>query len=221
MRRFCALVSLAVLVGLAPAAAQTPAPAELLFERPQWQAVQPGERLAYRYSRQSPLEAVFGPAIEDRIRLTIEPGAAAENRTVRVEMFSETRRRAAGPFEDVPGNPAIVLFLEHHLENLARVLKANPRYLKNAIRAGLRDRAVIAPADVSVEGRTVPGWRVEAKPFADDPNKAKMRGLDTLTYTFVVADAVPGAVLSLEARATDDSGNQLLLERLAYDPSAR
>ena len=219
MRRPCALLALALLVG--PAAAQAPAPADLLFERPQWQAAQAGETLAYRYSRQSPLESVFGANIEDRIRLTVEPGAAAENRTVRVEMFSQTRRRAAGPFEDVPGNPAIVLFLEHHLENLARVLKANPRYLKNAIRAGLRDRAVVAAADVAVEGRTVPGWRIDAKPFADDANKAKMRGLDSLAYTFLVADAVPGAVVSLEARATDDSGNQILLERLSYDPSAR
>ena len=43
--------------------------------------------------------------------------------------------------EPSPGNPVLVRFLEHHLDDLARVLKGNPRYIKNAIRRSLRESA--------------------------------------------------------------------------------
>ena len=149
----------------------------------------------------------FGADIEDRIRLTARARRdAAEARTVRVEMFSQARRRAAGPFEDVTGNPVVVLFLEHHVETLAKVLKANPRYLKNAIRAGLRDRAVVDGRRTS----TIDGPRGARLAGRDEAlrrrrrTRRKMRGLDSLDlYLRCVADEVPGRQSSrIEARAT-------------------
>ena len=77
----------------------------------------------------------------------------------------------------------IVLFLEHHLIDLAKTLKANPRYLKNAIRAGLREKAVMTPETVTVRGRSVQATRIETRPFLDDSHKDRMRGLESLTYT--------------------------------------
>lgn len=222
MRRLVGLAHLAFILGLSGAAAQTPPPAaEFLFEKPQWQAAAPGMALTYRYSRTSPLESVFGANIDDRIRLTLDAGASPANRTVRIEMFSQARRRAAVPYEDVPGNPVLVLFLEHHLETLAGVLKANPRYLKNAIRAGLLDKATVTPTTVELKGQAVPGWRIEAQPFAQDPNKEKMRGLERLIYTFVAADDVPGSIALIDIKAAAADGSQLLSETLTYDPNAR
>jgi hypothetical protein len=221
MRQSGPLAALAILLCLSAAGAQTlPQAADVLFERPQWSAVSSGATLTYRYARTSALDAVFGPNVEDRIRLGVEPSAAAENRTVRVEMFSGERRRAAGPFEDVSSNPALVLFLEHHVGTLARALKANPRYLKNAIRAGLRERATVTPATVEVAGRPLPGWQIQTQPFAEDTNRQKMRGLETLRYVFLVADEVPGAIVSIEAKATA-SDNVLYSETLTYDSDNR
>ena len=115
-------------------------PASLLFDAPQWAATRPGATLSYRYIRKSANEALYGPSFEDRIRLRIEKGDAEATRTVRVELFGRERRRAAGPFEDVSSNPVLMLFLEHHVEQLSRSVHANLRYLKNAIRAALRDK---------------------------------------------------------------------------------
>jgi hypothetical protein len=42
---------------------------------------------------------------------------------------------------DVSSNPILALFLEHHVEALFQVLGANPRYRKNAVRAGLGEKA--------------------------------------------------------------------------------
>jgi hypothetical protein len=202
----------------APAGSSAPQAADLLFEKPNWGAAPAGITLAYRYTRAGG-DGALGAPIDDRIKLGLAAGEGAASRTVRVDMLSGPNRRAAGPFESVEGNPVLVLFLEHHLENVAKSLKANPRYLKNRIRAGLRERAETTPTTVSVGGREIPGWRVEAKPFTDDAQKERMRGLDALTYTFVTSEAVPGEIVSIEAKAAAPDGGVLLQETLTYDPA--
>lgn len=192
-------------------------PASLLFEAPQWAATRPGATLSYRYSRRSANDALYGPSFEDRIRLHIEKGDAEATRTVRVELFGRERRRAAGPFEDVRANPVLMLFLEHHLEQLSRSVHANPRYLKNAIRAALRDKYRIEAGESLVDGRPVKTWRVLIAPFIDDPNKARMNGLEGLAYTLAVSEEVPGQVTELAAKATRPDGVAALEETLVYE----
>ena len=136
-------------------------------------------------------------------------------------MFSGGVRLPAGPFENMPGNPILPLFLEHHLKGLAGLLDANPRYLKNAIRRGLRDAATVTAAKIDFDGKPVDGWRVVTKPFEGDPHRDELRGFDALTYTFVVSPAVPGEIVSIEAHARKPDGGELLEERLHYDQNAR
>jgi hypothetical protein len=201
-------------------AAEAPAAADLLFEAPAWRAAPAGTVLSYRYERRSGNEALFGPPASDRIRLDLDAGEAVETRTARVAMFTDERGVPAGPFENVGYNPALVLFLEQHVGRLAKLVQANPRYLKNTIRAALRDRATVTPTSVELQGRAVPGWRVGVRPFAEDPNRARMRGLETLDYTFVAAESVPGLIATIEATAKAEDG-LLLQETLTYDPDAR
>ena len=130
-------------------AAAPPSAADLLFEQPQLKNAAAGSTLTYDYLRRSGIaKGPFGPPLDDTIKLTLEPGTGGDGRNIAVEMFSGTNRFPAGPFEDMSGNPVIPLFLENHLTNLARVLQANPRYLKLAIRKGLRDGAVVTPVKV-------------------------------------------------------------------------
>ena len=150
--------------------------------------------------------------------LKLDKGATAEQRTVEVDMFSGAHHRATGAFEDVTSNPVLVLFLENHIDELSRRLGANPRYLKNAIRAALRDKAVIQPTDMALNGRTMPASRITVTPFAEDPNKARLNGLEGLTYEFVVADGLPGRIADLHVMAPLGDGNVGLDERLVYDP---
>lgn len=203
------------------AAAGRPDAADLLFEQPQMRNTTPGSTLTYDYLRRSGiLKGPFGPPLKDEIKLMIEPGEAAESRDIRVQMFSGQNRFPAGPFEDMSGNPVLTLFLEHHLRDLAKVLEANPRYIKNAIRKGLRERATVAPTQIDYKGRKVDGWRIEAKPFEGDPQTQKFRGLENLTYTFVVSPEIPGEIVSIAAQAKDAEGGELLEERLNYDQNA-
>lgn len=204
-----------------PVKTGTPNASDLLFEQPQMKNVTPGTKLTYDYVRRSGIsKGPFGPPMDDTIKLGIEPGNGPDNRTIRVEMFSGTNRFPAGPFEDMPGNPVMTLFLEHHLIDLSRVLMANPRYIKNAIRKALRENATVTPTTVDYKGRTVAGWRIETQPFIGDRMKDRMRGLDNLKYTFVTSDAVPGELVSIEAQSKNAEGGELLQENLTYDPKA-
>ncbi len=212
----------ACLLALAIPAAQagTDPAADHLFESQQWDAAPPGTGLTYRFERKTSDEATYGPAFEDRIRLRVEAGSKPEQRTVAVEMFSGTHRLPAGPFEDVSTNPVLVLFLERHVQELSRLLGGNPRYFKNAIRAALRDRADIREAEATADGKAVPARRVSIEPFIDDKNKFRMKGLETLTYTFVVSDRVPGRIVEIHARAAIGNGAVGLEEDLSYEPKS-
>jgi len=228
-RPLAAALLLGAALALAPAVAPpgtvhaeeaaAPSAAVLLFETPQLGQAAPGSTLTYRYSRKVS-DPELGASFEDRIKLLIAAPAAAapkEARNVKVDFFGPERHRAAGPFEDVTGNPVLVLFLENHLAELSGKLMGNPRYFKNAIRTALRDKAEVAPADIDVGGRSFKGWRVTVTPFAGDANAKRMRGLEKLTYVFEVAPDLPGEIARITITA-DAKDGRLWEEALSYDP---
>lgn len=201
--------------------AAAPNAADLLFDAAQMKNVAPGSTITYDYFRRSGIaKGPYGPPLSDTIVFKVDQSKVADARDIRVEMFSGFNRVPAGPFEDMPGNPVISLFLENHLKGLAKLLEANPRYLKNAIRKGLRDKAEVTPTKVTFQGREVDGWRVVTKPFEGDPLTDRMRGMANMTYTFVTAPEVPGEIVSIEAQSRTPDGGELLEEKLSYEQKA-
>jgi hypothetical protein len=216
--------SLAFAIGLLawsaaePALAQeAPGASELLFETHDWQALPADAALLYRYERVSNLSSEQVRGFSDTIRLVVRPGSAADKRNVQVEMFSSPHRRPAGPFDEVTGNPILILFLEQHLQTLAAAVGANPRYLRNAIRTGLREKASVTPTTITYQDRSVSAWRIETQPFAQDPHRARMRGLDVLSYSFVASERVSGKIFFIDVKAVTGDGRTLLQETLSYD----
>lgn len=204
-----------------PAKAGTPTASDLLFDYPSMKNTTPGSTITYDYLRRSGIEkGPFGAPLKDTITLTIAPGKQPDGRDIQVEMFNGLNRRPAGPYEDMTGNPVVSLFLENHLQALSKVLEANPRYLKLAIRRGLRERATVTPTKVMVGGKEVDGWQIVTRPFVGDPLSERMRGMDDLTYTFVTSPSVPGEIVSMEAASKNKDGGELLEEKLNYEQKA-
>ena len=203
-------------------AAAPPSAADLLFEQPHMKNAAPGSTITYDYLRRSGIaKGPFGPPLTDTLTLTLEPGKSPEAATSASMMFSGLNRVPAGPFEDMPRQPGgLAVPGEPPPSSLAKVLEANPRYLKLAIRKGLREAATVTPTKVTVSGREVDGWRVVIQPFAKDAMEQRMRGMDKMIYTFITSPEVPGEIVSIEASSKNAEGGELLEEKLSYDQKA-
>ncbi|ACL60814.1 hypothetical protein [Methylobacterium nodulans] len=200
--------------------AAPPSAVDLLFEGKHFATTPPGSTITYRYTRFSGIkDGPFGPPVEDRIRERVAPGKDPDTRDLTVEAFTGERRQPTAHYENMAGNPLLAQFLEYHVLDVAKALQGNPRYLKNAIRRAMREGGTVTPTEVAVQGAKHPGWRVVLRPFVNDPVKDKLRGFDSLTYTFVVSPAVPGQIVSIDVDATNPEGGKLLEETLTYEPS--
>lgn len=176
--------------------------ATLLFGLPQWGKAPAGDTLTYSYEKKT-TKAEFGPSFSDRIVVKADKGDDAQSRKSEVKMFSGVNARPAGPFVSDPQNPVLLLVMEENVQELSKILGANPRYLKNAIRKAWRDQAKIEDASVTVGGKTMPGTRITVTPFANDPQKDRMHGLEGLTYVVEIADAVPGNIATIDIHAPE------------------
>ncbi len=188
--------------------------ATLLFDTPQWTKAPVGSTITYDYSKKTG-EAALGSKFDDTIALKLDKAEDEVHRSVEVKLFSGANAKPAGPFEATAQNPVLLLVFEENVQELGALFKANPRYLKNAIRKAWRDSAKIEDAQVTVNGRQVPGTRITVTPFVDLPEKDKMMGLDTMTYVVDIADSVPGDVARIDIHAPED-GTPKFSEVLTY-----
>ena len=179
-----------------PASAK-PDVADLLFGNSQWSSAPAGSTIDYGYAKKTSA-AAFGPSFEDTIKLKLDKGSSDDRRTVEVKMFSGVNAKPAGPFDSVAQNPVLLLVLEENVQELSKLFKGNPRYIKNAIRKAWRDKADITSTSIMVGGKSVPGTRIAIQPFVDDPERDKMMGLETMSYVVEVADSVPGQIASID-----------------------
>jgi hypothetical protein len=188
--------------------------ATLLFDTPHWDKAPVGATLTYDYAK-AVTRPTLGLSFKDQIVLKLEKGDEPSARTAEVRMFSGPNAKPAGPFRSDAQNPIVLLMMEENVQELSQLFKANPRYLKNAIRKAWRDDAKIVPTQVSVNGQTVAGTRITVTPFLNDPQKDKMMGLEGLTYTIDVANDVPGTIADIDIHAPVD-GPSLFSEKLTF-----
>ena len=194
--------------------------ATLLFENPDWANAPAGTTIEYDYARKTYGAAALGTSFDDTVALTLDAGDDARSRKVAVQMFSGGRRRPAGPFESTSTNPVLLLVFEDHVQDMARLFQANPRYLKTAIRKAWRDAATIEDVSLSVAGKMVPGTRITIRPFVNDPQKDRMLGLEGMTYVVDIANSVPGEIVAIDIHAPAE-GAPKFSESLHYKAGAK
>lgn len=193
--------------------------ATLLFGDPQWGKAPAGSTITYAYSKKT-TDAKLGPSFDGKIKLKLGSGDDADSRTAEVRMFSGANARPAGPFRSDKQNPVLLLVFEENVQELSKIFKANPRYLKNAIRKAWRDDAKIENTSIDVDGRTVPGTRITVAPFINDAEKEKMLGLDGMTYTVEIADSTPGSISNIQIQAPAN-GAPKFSEMLHYESEGK
>jgi hypothetical protein len=200
-----AALGLALALGLAAGPAPAASPTQLLFDTPHFAAAVPGEALRYQRRRVSDPAFGLGPDLAEAVTVTPLAGGATE-----VTLTPEGgRTRTLAPFEGVPGNPLLMLFLENTVRAVAQATGGSPFYLRNRMKAALRDGLSESEGE---GGLTV----LTAQPFAADPNAARMGPFGGLTLRFELAAAEPGAFRLLRAEAARPDGTAAFLEEVRH-----
>lgn len=197
MRRI--LGAAAFLAFAAASAAGAAGTFDLVFRSGSLDALPQGEVLEYRQSGTRAEEAKAGD-----ILLSI----GAEN-TTRLTREAEGRTGEIGAFRTSVGNPIILYFMESTVRDIAEITGGSPFYIRNRLKDALFRGGEVARVD---------GLRVAAfRPFADDPNRARMLGFEDLTLRFVL-DEPERPILRLEAETGPLAGgrpayrNQMVLQ---------
>ena len=102
------------------------------------------------------------------------------------------------------GNPLLMLFLESDMREMKERIGIPAAYLRNRVRAAFLDKATVTDATIDVAGAPVPARRITLQPFADDARLANLKVIQGKTYTFVLADAVPGMIAEMAAETPAD-----------------
>jgi DNA repair exonuclease SbcCD nuclease subunit len=174
--------------------------ADLLFDRPYLERVEPGSAIVYDYKLTSTDKERFGEDFTDTIRLRVDvSNKDVKKRTANLDLFSGARERHIGPMPQTSGNPAIMIVLEQDTFDLQRTLGGQPSYFRNKIRRALRDSAQVEKTTVKFGSGDVEARRITIEPFKGDANFSRVPEFADMVYEFVVADAVPGGVYSVSS----------------------
>lgn len=208
MRLMKTLAIAAALAASVVTAAVSAAPSaiSLLFEDASFGSLPDGTVLSYRYKRDSADPTTLGGAFEDDIKLTLGKPDAEGRREIVVQLFSGERRKPAGPFSQMLGNPLVMLFLEADVNVMKELVGGNPRYMRNKIRAAFRAGGDVEATTVDVDGVSVPAERILLKPFDEDAHRAELGAFADKTYEFVVSDKVPGSLVLIRAVTPQPTG---------------
>jgi hypothetical protein len=118
----------------------------------------------------------------------------------------DAEARPLGSFDAAIGNPIGMMFLEQTVNSLAQATGGSPFYLRNRFREALGGPGEVEAVTADWDGGEVPATEVALRPFAEDPNRARLGRFADLEIRVVVSEAVPGWYLSLSAEAPEAEG---------------
>jgi hypothetical protein len=193
------LVATAAIAIASPAAAQAPAPVDLLFSASHMRDVAIGEVVDYAHQRRSRPEIGVGPDIDGRIIVEKRADAAST-----VTLDAEGRVRVL-EFDHLSGNPLLMVFLESVARTVSGAQDGNPAWARSAIKGALRD-GLESEGDGATRVLTL-------RPFAQDDARALVGPFADLTLTFAMDESAPGMFDLLRAEAPA----ALYVEEIARD----
>ncbi len=191
-------------------------PAQIaLFESDHLKSIQHPDRLEYRFAREAGSAGAdqtnTGPAnagsYTDRIDLDVRP-RDDQKKDVWVDFLTGDRHMPFPPMIGFRGNPVLMFFLEHDVEEMQRLSGGTASYFRTRIRQAFVDRAELRQIDVAHDGTASPGTEITLTPFANDPRIAMFPELKDKRYRFVLTDAVPGSVYEIDAETQGAAGQK-------------
>lgn len=189
------VLALGMMAGQAPAAEPSPyTPAQLaLFDTPHLQNIDAPITLRYDFRRRE-----AGGGYDDRVDLIVTEVLDDGRKDLRFEFLSGDRQRHFPDVKGFRGNPLIMLFLQHDVEEMQRAAGGATGYYRNRIRFAFRD-AQMEPTTVDFGEQTLAAKRITIRPYAQDPNRERFPRFADMWYEFVLAPAIPGGIYRIRS----------------------
>ncbi|WP_293368895.1 hypothetical protein [Nevskia sp.] len=187
-----AIVSVMALAPAATAGDEISAAEQRVFLDLHLQNVRAAAALSYVFTQKGAEKDSY----VDRVTLNVGAGAP-EQRELKVDFLSGSRKMELATVEGGTGNPVILYFLEHDIRDMHDRLGGQEAFFRKRIRLALADKATVKPVKLKFGGKTVDGNEVTISPYVDDPLKDRLRQFVSKTYVFTLSEAVPGGVYQL------------------------
>lgn len=123
-----------------------------------------------------------------------------------LELRQGEKYRKLGQFPASVGNPMIMFFYESTVRDMAETAGGSKFYIRNRVKEALVQPNEVTMGEAEFDGQTIETQTVTMQPFAEDPNRAQMRGFGDLELTVTMSEDVPGWYLSLVAEAPGPEG---------------
>ena len=128
-------------------------------------------------------------------------------------LFPQSRNLSIGPLSAAAANPILLIFFQRDATQMSNGTGGSQHYFRNTIRRVLQtpDPASVRATTVELDGKKVAASEISFQPFADDPNRARLRAFADKTYRFIVSEAVPGGIYEVQAETPEEDGDGVLL----------
>jgi len=128
-------------------------------------------------------------------------------------LFPQTRNLQIGPLSAAAVNPILLIFFQRDATQLSNGTGGSQHYFRNAIRRVLQtpDPDSVKPVTIRFDGKDRAASEITFRPFADDPNRARLREFADKSYHFIVSEEVPGGVYEVGAETPTGDGQGVLL----------
>lgn len=190
---------------------------DMLFRNGTLDQIDRSSELVYRREVTNALKPEADARDTGDIALSFREGDAP---VALLEFRQQEKHRALGTFPASVGNPMIMYFYETVVRDMAEAAGGSPFYIRNRVKDALIQPSDIEEGQSVIQGETVPTKTIRLYPFADDPNKDRMKGFGDLELRVTMSEAVPGWYMSLVAEAADGAvyRSELVFDRLDKTP---
>jgi hypothetical protein len=163
----------------------------LLFETDHLARVQAPATLVYEFRKVSNVE----PGFSDKVRLDLAKVRGKLNATL--HFLSGEHKQEIPALEEVHGNPVLLGFLEHDINEMKRLTGGSTSYFRKRIRMALAQDAQVNVQSITYRGKALQAQVVRIQPYLHDPMHARFEKYLRKTYTFVLSEQVPGGLYEL------------------------
>jgi hypothetical protein len=175
-------------------------PAQLaLFETPHLRNVDHAETLDYGFIRDG------GAGFTDKVALHVRRVNPDGTKDLSFDYLTGDHHVQFPELDHFRGNPLLMLTLERDVDEMRDAVGLSASYFRNKIREAFVTGATLTDATFILGGVSMPAREITVHPFKGDPRLGRIQSLQDKSYSFILADGVPGTVAEIRIAVPADA----------------